>query len=274
MEQVRRFYVDGSHGQIHCRGVFPEVTSRPGIICCHMSPKSSYQYEALLPFLARDRFAVALDYPGYGASDAAPDEPHIQIPDYAQAVWEVIDSVSGESADVYLVGHHTGSMVVIEAASQRPENTLAVVNMSAPIFTTEEQEKLLKEYSPIALDEDGTRFKVMWERVIKYRGPGMTLEMAAESMAENFGGGENYEVGHRAAYSYKEYAQRISELKQPLLIINPNDDCFEQTKRADAFLNNGRRIDCPDWGFGMLTVNALEVAALVNDFIAEVEGKK
>lgn len=270
MRKVKRFYVEGSFGQIHCRGVFPDKPGQAGVVCCHMSPKSSQSYNDLLPYLAKDRFSVALDYPGYGESDPPPPEPHVRVEDYANAVWEVVDALT--PTPVHLVGYHTGSMVAIEAAHQRPQQTISVINISAPVFTDEEQKRLHQEYAPIPLDEAGTRFKIMWERVLHHRGPNMTLEMAAQSYAENFRGGENYEYGHRAAFNYANtYRERLAQIEQPLLVINPNDDCYEQSKRADELMKNGRRLDRLDWGHGFLHANAQEAAQLITNFIRETE---
>ncbi|MEM7284394.1 MAG: alpha/beta fold hydrolase [Pseudomonadota bacterium] len=268
MNKPKRFYLEGSFGQIHCRGVFPSQAKKSGIVCCHMSPKSGKSFEDILPHLAKDRFAVALDYPGYGESDPPPEHPHVTVEDYASAVWEVVDGLTAET--VHLMGYHTGSMVSVEAAAQRRTQVKSIINISAPIFTDEEQQQLHQEYSPIPLDEEGTRFKIMWERVMYHRGPGMTLEMAAASYAENFRGGENYEFGHRAAFNYANtYAKRLGAETLPILVMNPKDDCYEQSRRADELLQNGKRVDYPQWGHGFLSANAAEAAKEVLNFLEE-----
>ncbi len=268
MKKPKRFYLEGSFGQLHCRGVFPNETKHSPIICCHMSPKSSKSFDDLLPHLGENRFAVALDYPGYGESDPPPENPPVTVQDYANAVWEVVDALTAEP--VHLLGYHTGSMVAVEAASQRSSQVKSVINISAPVFTDEEQERLHREYSPLPLDEEGSRFKIMWERVMFHRGPGMTLEMAAASYAENFRGGENYEFGHRAAFNYANaYQEKLQTMEQPLLVMNPNDDCYEQSRRADALMRNGRRKDYPDWGHGFLNAFAKDAAEEIIDFIKE-----
>ena len=268
MKKPKRFYLEGSFGQLHCRGVFPSDTKKSPIICCHMSPKSSKSFEEILPHLAKNRFAAALDYPGYGESDPPPDNPPVTVEDYAHAVWEVVDGLTSEP--VHLVGYHTGSMVSVEAAVQRPVQVKSLINISAPVFTEEEQQRLHQEFAPIPLDEEGTRFKIMWERVMFHRGPGMTLEMAAESYAENFRGGENYEFGHRAAFNYANtYKERLRSVSHPILIMNPKDDCYEQSLRADELLQNGKRVDYPDWGHGFLSAYAQDAAKEILNFVEE-----
>ena len=256
--KVRRRYIAGKYGQLHLR-VSGQPSQKPAIICLHMAPKSGRSFQHLMPFLASDRLVVAPDYPGYGESDCPPGEPHVRVEDYAEAIKEVIAELSLEA--VNLIGYHTGSMVAVEVARQHPSLVKKVINISAPIFTKLELDHFRQYFAPIPLDTDGSRFRIMWERIMKYRGPGMTLEQSAVSMAENMRGGESYEWGHRAAFNYtKAYTRYLSEVSQPLLVINPKDDLYEQTKRVDPFLNRGTRVDFLDWGTGFLDVFSEAVA--------------
>lgn len=269
--QVRRTYVDGPHGQIHCRVAIPEKAVKAPIVCLHMSPKSGKTFQDALPYLAADRIALAPDYPGHGESDPPPAEPHVTIEDFAKSAWSVVDAIGG--GPVHLLGYHTGSMVAVEFAYQRPADALSVISIGAPVFTAEEQAELDDEYSPIPIDEEGTRFRIMWERVLHHRGPGMTLQMAAASFAENLRAGDDYEWGHRAAFAYApSYNRRLAEIEQPILVMNPSDDCHEQSIRADALMKNGRRIDFPQWGHGFLNAFPAEAARAILDFIEETEG--
>lgn len=269
--KLRKSYTDGTFGQLHCRGVYPPQASQPPIVCLHMSPKSGRIYHEILPFLAVDRVAIAPDYPGHGESDLPPAEPHVTVEDYADAIWQVIDDRVGDRP-VHLVGHHTGSMVAVEAARQRPDQVLGIVTIGAPVFTDEELAAMVDYFQPIPIDEDGTRFRTMWERVMHYRGPGMTLEMAADSMAENLRAGDAYEWGHEAAFAYApRFAEQLSALQQPVLVMNPNDDTHTHTKRIDSYIRVGKRTDYPDWGHGFLNAFPQAAAKEMLDFLAEAE---
>ena len=111
---VRRAFVDGRYGQIHTRVVVPEQAHKPPVVCLHMSPKSGRSFADVLPWLAKDRVALAPDYPGHGESDPPPAEPHVSIADFAASTWTVIDALGSEP--VHLVGYHTGAMVAVEAS--------------------------------------------------------------------------------------------------------------------------------------------------------------
>ena len=268
---IRKSYTDGPYGQLHCRGVYPESATQPAIVCLHMSPKSGRSFHEVLPYLAIDRVAIAPDYPGHGESDKPPADPEVSIPDFAETIWQVIDDRVGDSP-VHLVGHHTGSMVAVEATLQKPDRVISLINIAAPEFTEEELSQAEEYFEPIPIDEDGTRFRIMWERIMFHRGPGMTLQMAADSMAENLRAGDDYEWGHRAAFAYaRRYVDNLADIEQPLFVMNPKDDTFEQTQRIDARLRNGRRVDYPEWGHGFLDAYPEAAAKAMLGFIDQVE---
>ena len=267
MPEPRRQFIDGEYGQIHLRTAAPENPTEPPLYCLHMSPKSGRQFENFMRAASDDRIVVASDYPGYGESAPPPEEPHVTVQDYARSVWQVADALGHTMIDIF--GHHTGSKVATEMAHQAPERVNRIVMVSAAVLTDEERKQFNDFFSPIPLDEEGTRFKVMWERINHFKGPGMTLEMMAESMAENLRGGENYEWGHRAAFSYgTRFDEIVAALPHRITILNPKDELFEHTKRAQTFLRNGEIIDCPEWGHGFLDVFTEDAVKAVKDALA------
>jgi hypothetical protein len=110
----------------------------------------------------------------------------------------------------------------------------------------------------------------MWERILYYRGPGMTLEMCADSLAENLRGGETYEWGHAAAFNHaQQYIEDIKTLTQPFLVMNLNDDLNEHTQRVDKLINNGKRKDYLQWGAGFLDAFPKEASREILTFLNE-----
>lgn len=269
--RIRRTFSDGKYGQLHCRGVYPNNPPNAPVVCLHMSPKSGRSFQEVLPFLAQGRVAIAPDYPGHGESDLPPADPEVTLEDFTETTWQVIDDLLGD-APVHLVGHHTGSMVAVEAARQRPGQVLSLVTIAAPEFTEAELEKMQNYFEPIPIDEAGNRFRIMWERIMHHRGPGMTLQMAADSMAENLRAGDAYEWGHRAAFAYaRDFVANLAELSLPIFVMNPRDDTFEQTQRIDHRLQNGHRVDYPDWGHGFLSAYPESAAREILNFVEKVE---
>lgn len=261
MPVVRRKFVDGIYGQVHVRIVTPDTPeSRPPLICLHQSPKSSREFLKILPYLAKDRFVIAIDSPGHGESDLPPSMEEATIPNYARSAWSVLDAMNLSHVDI--LGHHTGAKVATEMTFQRPDDVRQVLMISALVLTAEEQAGFADMFEPVPLDEAGTRFSSMWARAIEYRGPGVSLEDMAESYAENLRAGEAYEWGHQAAFAYNEFfADRVKTLPHRISVFNPQDMLYDLTPRVVPYLQNGELIDKPEWEFGFMDVNPEGAAA-------------
>jgi pimeloyl-ACP methyl ester carboxylesterase len=229
-----------------------------------MSPKSGRIYARFMSRAADDRTVIAHDYPGYGESAPPPPTPPVSIENYAASLWEVADAL--DLGQIDLLGYHTGSEVAAEAARQRPGQVGGIVMISAPVFTADELSTIKSHYKEIPLDIAGTRFSTMWERVVAHRGPGVTLEMLAESFGENFRAGENYEWGHRAAFEYApRFPAVVQKLTHRITVINPNDDMAKQTPRIAPYLANGEVVDQFEWGHGFFDAKTGEAVAVIKN---------
>lgn len=260
--RVIRQFVDGAFGQIHVRMAAPVAETHRPLACLHMSPKSGRIYARFMQAMASDRMVIAHDYPGFGESDAPPAEPYVTIGNYAESLWDVVDELGLGQID--LIGYHTGAEVAVEAARQRPEAVGGIVLIGAPIFTAQELEEMHATYSHVDLDIEGTRYSRMWKSVVAHRGPGMTLEMMAESFAENLRAGEKYEWGHRAAFEYApRFPDELARLPHRITVFNPDDDLRAQTLRAPEYLANGCVEDHPEWGHGFLDAHTDDAVAAV-----------
>ena len=251
MVEVKRQFVEGRYGQVHLRVARPEAPRKRPLVCLHMSPKSGRIYARFMAKMAEDRIVIAPDYPGFGESDAPPAEPHVRIEDYAAAMWDVIDAL--DLGEVDLTGYHTGAMVAPEMARQRPAQVGRIVAIGGPVITEDELAAFHATYETIPVDAAGTRFRHMWTSVQAHAGPGMTLELMAESFAENLRAGEAYEWGHRAAFDYApRYPATLKALPHCIAVIDPDDDLHTQTLRVPPFLQNGAVVPHPEWGHGFL----------------------
>lgn len=265
---VKRTYVDGPFGQVHCRVAMPQNATRPPLVLLHMSPKSSREFDTAMPFLARDRIVIAPDNPGHGESDPTSTAPSIN--DFARSCVDAVTSITSEPA--HLLGYHTGSMVAVEMATMNPDSVLSLTLVSAPIFSERELEEMREYFTPIPIDEEGSRFSIQWQKAVEHRGPGMTLEMVAESYAENMRGGENYEWGHQAAFDYSsEFGTKLAALDHAIFVMNPADSCYEATLRCDDMLKNGHRANFPEWGQELFMAYPEDSARTVLNFIEQHE---
>jgi pimeloyl-ACP methyl ester carboxylesterase len=114
--------------------------------------------------------------------------------------------------------------------------------------------------------DDGSHLIDYWNALMRWRGPGQTAEMIMRYYPDHMRGGEWRHWGHRAAFNYR-YDNKLPRAKQPVLVINTNDDLAPYTPRARPLLHNGRILDLPDWGHGFLDLHTTEFAALLREFL-------
>jgi pimeloyl-ACP methyl ester carboxylesterase len=262
---VRRLFIDGRFGQQHLRIARPpaEIPAKRPLVCFHLSPSSGHVYAKFIEEMGKDRVAVAPDTPGFGESDPPPALPTIH--DYALAMIDLLDALDLDRVD--LMGYHTGSKIAVETALTAPERVAHLVLVSAPIYTAEELARQKQTMGkPRPLMPDGSHLLEGWKGIYDWRGPGMTLEMVQREFAETLRGGENSWWGHHAAFHY-HHADHLPKVEQPVLVLCPNDDLVEPTRRAKDYLKNGRFLELPDKGHGMLTLHTQEIAAIVRDFL-------
>jgi len=265
MGRIRREYVDGSFGQIHVRIAKPkQPTSAPPLYCLHQSPKSSLEFEGFMEAASIDREVIAFDYPKYGMSDGPDREEDISIKAYAQAGWQVVKALGHKTIDLF--GNHTGGKVAVEMTTMRPQRVNAIAMVSAAILTAEERASFENMFTPIPLDEKGTRFQTNWARIVERKADseGLTLEMMERSFYMTMMAGEAYEWGHTVAFAYdKEFNERISKIQQRITVLNPDDDLQHCTPRVAKLLRNGEVVETPHWSHNFLMSDPKGVASLI-----------
>jgi pimeloyl-ACP methyl ester carboxylesterase len=263
-EGVRRAFADGRCGQIHYRIARPNAPSRIPLVCLHLSPASGRMFGPFLQQMGKDRVAVAPDTIGFGESTPPPEPKEIE--DFAECLGDLLDTLGLGTVD--LLGIHTGSEIAVETARQRPNQIRRLVIVSAPIFTEDELADFRAHYQPILPQPDGSHLKQHWAGHWKWRGPGVDANVNQLVVAEVLRNGACYAWGHRAAFNYP-FGDRLAEVEQPILVLNPDDDLVEQTRRAAPLLRNGRILDLPQetFGHGMFMTRPEEVAAIVRDFL-------
>ncbi len=262
--KARRAYVDGRQGQMHVRVVDGASSSRPPLVCIHMSPMTGRIYENFLAAIGEDRRALAFDTPGFGMSDAPPAPP--QIEDYAQDILSGIDAL-GIRGPFDLMGYHTGSMISVALALHASDRVRRVVMVSAPIFPLEERTQFHAYYGHRAPEADGSHLVRRWKGfVYHYLRPGTTLEQIADQFPDALLGRSTEWWGHHAAFDY-DLAGSLARVVQPVLILNTGDDMDIQTRRAEGLAANGRILEVPGWGHGFLDAHTDDVAGLVRAFL-------
>jgi pimeloyl-ACP methyl ester carboxylesterase len=264
--KFRRAYADGPYGQIHYRYVVPSTATKTPLVCLHASPLSGILYENWIEEMGKDRNAFAPDTPGYGSSDTPPAP--VQIPDFGRAIIRFMDELKIERADI--MGYHTGSFTAIEVAKSFPARVRKVVLISAPIFTDEELEKLRGSNVRPA-----PSFEQMLETTlnnVRKNGRGMFKDVPTDDRywdisLERMRHYRTSSWGFAAAFNY-DLKSAIAAVKQPILVLNPQDDLWEQTPRAKPYLNAQSRIhDLPGRTHGMMDSHTVDIANVVRGFL-------
>lgn len=264
--KFKRGYTDGPYGQIHYRFVKPAASTKTPLICLHASPLSGIVFETWLEEMGKDRNAFAPDTPGYGSSDTPPAP--VQIPDFATAMIRYLDELNIERADI--MGYHTGSMTAVEMAKTFPNRVRKLVLISAPIFTPDE---LVKFRGPTL--HPAPSFEEMLATTldnVRKRGVGMFTDVPNNDRywdisLERMRHYRTGSWGHTAAFNY-DLKPALSAVTHPMLVLNPEDDLWEQTPRAKPYLNAQSRIhDLPGRTHGMMDSHAPEIAAVVRSFL-------
>lgn len=103
------------------------AASSPTIVLLHGTAFDLHQWSALAPLLAPDFRVIALDAPGYGASER-PSAESDAIRSFAGATLDLIAALG--VGRVAIVGHSLGAAAAVRIAIERPEFVSRVVLVS------------------------------------------------------------------------------------------------------------------------------------------------
>jgi pimeloyl-ACP methyl ester carboxylesterase len=263
---IRRDLIGTRFGQVHVRLAGQSSAAVP-LVLLHMTPLSSAMYDPLLPLFARDRLVIAPDRPGFGFSDL-PDRP-LSMPEYAASTLDVLDSHGVRTFDV--LGTHTGSVEAVELASSHPERVRNVILVGIPAYTRRELDERTYRLAGVPPPaEDGSHLAWHWQRRFLYRQPPFDLPLFQWRLLQELLPGPNVWWPYRAVFDYP-MAERLARLEQPVLVLAPRDDLWEQTERVSVrneLPPRARYVDLPHLGLDIAYYATDEVFSLVSEFLA------
>jgi pimeloyl-ACP methyl ester carboxylesterase len=228
MQRFPRGYFTAPTGQVHFRRAGP-----PGgepLLLLHQSPLSSVQFEAVLPGLRFRGFdAVALDMPGFGMSDAAPEGA--TLAHYASILPAALGHFGWSSS--HLVGHHTGAVIAAEFAAAEPARTRRLVLNGFPLLSQAEREHFATFYfGPKDPVPDGTHLLTAWHNRLRST-PGWTdLALMHRYTVEGLYRGETNWKAFPLVIG-ADLGGQLAALQVPtLLLTNTGEDLYEATQRS------------------------------------------
>jgi pimeloyl-ACP methyl ester carboxylesterase len=221
-------YADGPFGQLH----YMTCGEGPPVIMVHQSPDSMVQFDPVMQLLAaRGVRAIAVDIPGYGMSEV-PDHPP-SIAEYAAIVPALLDHLGLASANV--LGHHTGAIIITDAALQFPERIDKVI-LNGPLPLTDEERAYFK--TVMAAEKtwrprwDGSHLAEQWAFRKNAQPEWIDLKAFHTHFIHGQLAGETVWYAHDAVMAY-HHEIAIPKIQQPCLILaNTGDAIYAQSQRA------------------------------------------
>lgn len=247
--KITKGYADGHWGQVHYTQC---GEGRPALLV-HQSPTDSVQFARVLrPLAERGVRAIAVDIPGFGGSDT-PDHPPT-ITEYAHIVPAVLDALGLAAASV--VGHHTGAVMVTEAALQYPERVSRVV-LHGPLPMSDAERAqwraMLAREKEWNLRWDGSHIAELWQFRHGAQKAWTDIEAFHANFVHGLLAGRTVWYAHDAVMTYA-HEQAMERLSQPTLILaNTGDAIYGYSQKARELYPQfayaelqGGTIDCID----------------------------
>lgn len=265
---IRRSYVDGRWGQIHLR-VAPGVSDAPPLLLLHPTPKSGWIWESLMEALAAGRTVIAPDTPGYGASDAPPTPT--SIANLAAEMLALMATLASRGVlpdgPFDIAGYHTGSVIAVAMAVAAPDRVRRIVPVSLPLYDAAERSAKLKRIAAgPTLAEDGSHLTTMWQHMQTLFDPRIDTGWKQASLTENLRSGPRAYWGYAAVYGYDLNAA-LPKVRQPVLLIAPEDDLWEPTQRAAPLIPDVHLLPLPGVGHGLFVLDRDRIAQAIDAFL-------
>ncbi len=158
---IKRAFLDTDDGQI----LYRLGGEGEALLLLHMAPRSSDEFQELMPILAQSRQVIAMDLMGLGDSDRPPRE--YSVTDYAKNAIALWDELGIKKCSV--LGSLTGGYIAGAIAVAYPERVDKLILCNVLGFDQDEQEKILQKYAAgFSLQEDGSHLMARWLARMNY----------------------------------------------------------------------------------------------------------
>ncbi|GAA2404652.1 alpha/beta hydrolase [Actinomadura vinacea] len=219
-----RAYATTPDGLIH----YAEQGRGTPVLLLHQTPRSWDEYRDVLPLLGARYRAIAMDTPGFGASDRPAGPWSIEL--FASGVLALCDALDLER--VALVGHHTGGVIATEVAARAPERVSALVLSGVPYVDAARRAKVAKRppIDEVTPRPDGSHLMDLWTNRLSYY-PDDRPDLLDRLVRDALNVLDRVEEGHRAVNAY-EMENRIGLVQAPALVLCGELDDYSRPDMA------------------------------------------
>jgi pimeloyl-ACP methyl ester carboxylesterase len=230
---VKKAYVDTSHGQIHYRYALPEGDSlRGSIVFLHKSASSSASYERLMKHYSLQGYACyAPDMPGFGGSFDPSDIAVGEIESLGTAWYAAIFveafcaiGIVGNGIKFHINGHHSGAVLAVELAAKYPE-FVASICLIGPTVMSPEERAVMKEIYFKPFNEptkDGSHLLKTWI-YLETMGVGRDLNLWQREAVDHIRAWRGRSLIYGAVWA-QDSELLYKEVACPILLLCAKDD--------------------------------------------------
>lgn len=278
--EVRRHLCRTRFGHMHVR---ESGSGGVPLVLLHYTPYSSLAFEPVMERLARSRRTLAVDRIGFGMSDPAPRV--LTMAEYARATLDALATLGVEHFD--LAGIHTGAVESLEIATAHEQAVRRLALVAMPVWSDKEAAGLEGFMGSFLQDPqaDGSHLVAMWRSakamgeghyplgqpagVDAERPDGWPLELVNGFVLHYLLAGPRWYWIYPAIAGFPA-AERLPEVRQPLLYVRTLDDIWEQTGRAVALLpEHARLLTLTHLDMAAFTMAPDEMAGVLDRFLTE-----
>ncbi len=262
-KKIKKTFINTDGIQLHARVSGVSNSNNRPILCLHMSPFSSRNFENLLLELGKDRLAVAMDIPGFGETDPTHEEPTIEH--LAKIIINSMIKISNHTP-FDILGDHTGAVIAMHIAAFNKNLVNSLILNGIPCFDKQERADRYQNANYNQPQPDGSHLLKRWKSVRMLSGTQASDKVVERNFIEALRGGPFAHWGHKAVFSYK-LIEILDHIKQPTLILKPRDGLQDRTDKYSSKINNAIVKDLPNEDYGFLEYKSKEFASEILSFL-------
>ena len=240
------------------------------LVLLHQSPLSGAMFLPALPLLAAAGFrAIAIDTPGFGASDPPPEPQSIRA--HAEALLPVLAAL--DCGRVHLLGNHTGASIAAAFAARHADRVDRLILNGAALLNDAERAFFAGfEFAPLVLRADGSHLGSAWQQRLKAT-PGWTdLGAMHRHVVTMLANPDRYFWGFDAVFAH-DLAADLAQIAAPTMVFtNSGDDLYAASCRVAAAW--------PNWAFKSIEGGTHDIideqpgtwAGIIADFCNRTQG--